>query len=156
MSTIAPLVLRRFADRQALLWVCQKHDLREGEEVHGLDLPSAMASLRYRREPSALDRQIANLYWEAVWLEGAQSPVLTAFRSAAETRDQRRSIILLASPTDVDARVPVEEFLPVRVLPGVIDSTAPLDAQYGTARRKPPQRCRLLKGRIIRLVQNWP
>src|SRR5260370_42496964 len=91
MSTIAPLVLRRFADRQALLWVCQKHDLREGEEVHGLDMPSAMASLRYRREPSALDRQIANLYWEAVWLEGAQSPVLTAFRSAAETRDQRRS-----------------------------------------------------------------
>src|SRR5579872_1211936 len=140
MPNLSPVVVRSVIDRQALLWVCQRYDLREGQDIHQFDLPATTASLRYRKELTAGDREIAKLYWEAAWFEGAQSPLLTAFRIATTEHPGSRTIIVLAAPADVDARVPVEEFLPIRVLPGVIDDVSPLDAQYGTVKSRVRER----------------
>jgi tetratricopeptide (TPR) repeat protein len=160
MSPISPSVIRAFADRQALLWVCQRYDLKDGQEVHDYELPAPAASIRYRKELTAQDLQIAGLYWEAVWFEGAQSPLMDAFRGSASSPQGTRAPIVLASSSDVAARVPPEEFVPLRILPGVIDANCPLDSQYGTSRGRVRERTawelsaqlQLFRGRVLIVV----
>src|SRR6267378_2584090 len=157
MTKLSPSVIRAFAAKQTLLWVCQRYDLKTGQEVHDYELPAPAASIRYRKELTTRDKQIAGLYWEAVWIEGAQSPLLDAFRDSTSSHPGTRAPIVLASPSDVDARVPPEEFLPLRILPGVIDPNSPLDAQYGTSRGRVRERTawglsaqlHLFRGRVL-------
>ena len=122
------------------MWVCQRYDLAPGEAVHELDLAPTSASLRYRKDVDPIDGRFAELYWEAAWFEGAASPLLTALQQAAQNSQDSRPVVVLASPADVEALVPSEEFLAARVLPGLIDRTAPLDAQYGSAKLRVRER----------------
>jgi hypothetical protein len=116
-------LVRLIRDRQALLWVCQRYDLPPGEQPHDYDLSEAEASLRYRASVDETDRGLASVYWEGVWLEGARSPVLAAIRdeTAKQPAAGRRSIVVLASEADAQARVASHEFLPVCSLPGLLD-----------------------------------
>src|SRR4051794_1603425 len=100
-------------DRMLLLWVCLRHDLIEGVEPHDFDLPASEAALRYRGQASATDTSIGALYWEAAWLEGPASPVLTALRqsTAGQPTRSRRELVVLSSETDAQAIVSAQEFL---------------------------------------------
>ena len=70
-------ILRRLRDRQGLLWVCQAYDLVRGALPHDdKQSPDAVRPL-YRPDVSEVDRGFAGLYWEAIWLEGADSPLLS-------------------------------------------------------------------------------
>jgi hypothetical protein len=136
--TIPSEFIKQLRDRRALLWVCQRHDLIEGETPHGNDLPSSAAALKYRSGPNETDLRLAEFYWEGVWLEGAASPMLSAIRQVSDGQPagRRRQVVVLAGTSDAQARVPSEEFLPVCVLPGLLDPAASLDARYGTARSR--------------------
>lgn len=138
MTDIMPSTLvRKIRDRQILLWVCQRYDLALDAEPHDYDLPPTEAALIYRSEMNAADRAIAARYWEAVWLEGAQSPLLTAMRRTADKQvtEHLRPVVVLAGQADAEAQVSTQEFLPVSVLPGLLDSPVP-DAQYGMMRKR--------------------
>jgi len=140
--TIPSELVKGLRDRRTLLWVCQRHDLVEGEEPHDWDVPSSTALLRYRDGPNENDRKLAELYWESVWLEGAASPILKAIRQVSDGQPvtRRRQVVVLAGTADAQARVPSEEFLPVCVLPGLLDKNASADAQYGALRSRARER----------------
>lgn len=142
MSEVLPKsVVNAVRNRRALLWVCQRHDLLSGQTPHDYGLPSAEASLRYRHHPSKSDVALASLYWEAVWLEGAASPLMEAIRKTLEGEPsaRRRNLVTLASAPDAHAEVS-QEFLPVCILPGVLDSSAPPTQRYGVAKKRPRER----------------
>ncbi|WP_329405725.1 hypothetical protein OG563_28615 [Nocardia vinacea] len=121
--------------------MCQAHDLLPGEKPHDYSASEADAIRRYRREPDELDSSIAAYYWEAVWLEGVASPLLPALRSAAQiTEPDVRQIVLLAADDDADARLSALQFLPVCVLPGVVDPGTPVGARYGAVRQRVRER----------------
>lgn len=129
--------IRAIKNRNGLLWVCQRYDLALGREPHNSDLPASEAILRYRKEVSAVDETLASLFWEAVWLEGAASPVLQVFRQAAEATDSavRRPLVTLADAFDANANV-TSEFLPICSLPGIIDDAVPVGSRYGATKRR--------------------
>jgi len=141
-ETIPSELIRLFRDRRALLWVCQRYDLLPGEEPHDYKLPPSEASLRYRPEPESTDFKLAARYWEAVWVEGARSPLLEVFRATAEKQlpGASRAIVVLASDTDSRALVSSQEFLTICVLPGLIDKEAVPEAQYGKVRARARER----------------
>jgi len=122
-------------NRRAELWVCQRYDLAPGEEPHDLGVSAPEAALRYRSEVSEVDKDLASLYWNAVWLEGASSPTLKALREEDQDAEGRRRLVVLASAADANAEVSPQSFLPVFVLPGLIESTAS-DAAYGAMGRR--------------------
>jgi len=125
---------RFFRERRALLWVCQRYDLVPGEAPHDFDLPETEAVFRYRKEPSPGDETLCKLYWEAIWLEGARSPVLTSLRRQ-EQRDSSapRKVVVLASEADAKAQVNAAEFMPVFALSGLLDDgqSLPATSRYG-------------------------
>ncbi|MFL6119348.1 hypothetical protein [Actinophytocola sp.] len=134
-------VTMRLRDRRALLWACQAHDLRPGEEPHDYSVAAAEATVRYRPQPDPLDLHVASYYWEAVWLEGAASPLLPALKAAAQTTEPEvRQIVLLAADVDASAQLSSLEFLPVCVLPGVLDPDAPAASRYGAVRERVRER----------------
>ena len=141
-TTISSEAVQSVRARRGLLWVCQRHDLSPGASPHPFDLPGAEAALRYRSGPSPEDNALARLYWEAVWLEGARSPLMAALRTASQpdAATVGRNVVLLSSEADAVAEVAPEEFLPVSVLPGVIDDTVPPDARYGSMRARQRER----------------
>jgi tetratricopeptide (TPR) repeat protein len=131
-------IVKQLQDRRALLWVCQRHDLIGGEEPHDYDLPTSAAMLKYRSGPDDADCRLASFYWESVWIEGAASPLLQSIRTVANAQPaaRKRQVVVLAGAADAAARVPSEEFLPVCVLPGLIDETASPDSRYGAVRAR--------------------
>jgi tetratricopeptide (TPR) repeat protein len=134
------------------LWVCQRYDLEEGQEPHDYNLSKSEAQFRYRLQANKLDQHLASFYWESVWLEGARSHLLDAMqtKSHLQSNDIKRQIVVLASDFDAKAKVSPQEFLPICVLPGLIDETVPLDAQYGTLRSRQRKRVAWsLKERIV-------
>ncbi|MFI0791570.1 hypothetical protein ACH4OY_02535 [Micromonospora rubida] len=134
-------VAMRLRDRRALLWVCQAHDLRPGEEPHDYSVAMAEAAVRYRLEPDRLDMHVASYYWEAVWLEGAASPLLPALKTAAQTAElEARQTVVLAADDDASAQLSSREFMPVCVLPGVLDSGAPAASRYAAVRERVRER----------------
>jgi hypothetical protein len=134
-SDVAELI----RSRHGLLWTCQKFDLRPNQKTHGLDLKPTEAALGYREAPDATDRRLASLYWEAIWAEGAKPVMLSAIKIPSGSSIGRR-VVVLASEADMSARVSSQEFLPVCVLPGLLDDTAPMDSRYGTLGRRARER----------------
>ena len=126
-------VLRSILERRALLWVCQRHDLIPNAEPHDYGVLPAEAVHLYRTRPSHADDAIAALYWEAVWLEGAASPLLSTLeaRAAKTPPDKRRMVVKLAGTADAEAVVPTSSYLPVAILPGLLGDAASADARYG-------------------------
>lgn len=122
-------------NRRAELWVCQRYDLLPGENTHDYGTPIAEVGLRYRLQPDGTDQSFARLYWNAVWLEGANSPILRALREEEQSAHPLRRLVVLASEADANADVSSQSFLPAFVLPGLIDSSA-TDAQYGAMGRR--------------------
>lgn len=122
-------------DRRAELWVCQRYDLLEGKDPHDYAVPASDASLLYRLDTNPTDEGLGGLYWGAVWLEGANSPVLRAIRSQSEQAVRRP--VILAGDADVQADVSTQTFLPIHVLPGRLDSGAPEATKYGQMGRRP-------------------
>ncbi len=118
--------------------------------------------LRYRTEMTPLDEAIAHHYWEAAWFEGAKSPVLEALRYAAEQQpsDRRRSVVILASEDDAHASVSSQEFFPIAVLPGVLDTAAPTAWRYASVRGRAREwtarllasRLELYQGRVLIVI----
>jgi hypothetical protein len=134
-------VARLFRDRRALLWVCQGYDLHPDEASHDYDLAWSQAALRYRAESGQTDRDVASYYWEAVWLEGTASPLLPPLREvAAGSGVGARQVVILAGEDDAGAQLSSREFLPVSVLPGVLDSTLPPPARYGAVKGRMRER----------------
>ncbi len=84
MPTLSTTIATSLQARNTLLWVCQPYDLCEGEDPHGYSDSPSDVILRYREQVDQTDEGIASLFWEAVWLEGAKSPLLSAFRKAAQ------------------------------------------------------------------------
>ena len=140
-DTLPKSVVHAVRNRKGLLWICQPHDLEPGQMPHDYGLPAAEVSLRYRRHPSKIDVALASLYWEAVWLEGAASPVLDAVRRTleGEPSSSRRNLVTLVSGPDARAEVS-QEFLPVCVLPGILDASAPPTQRYGVTKKRPRER----------------
>ncbi len=134
---LAAPVVRAMKSRNGLLWVCQRYDLVTGQEPHDNGLPSAEALVRYRKHASKVDVCLGSLYWEAVWLEGAASPLRHVFRdvAAAQGQARRRPVVTLADGSDANAQV-TQEFLPVSVLPGVIDEAVPAGSRYGVVKKR--------------------
>lgn len=97
--------------------------------------------MRYRLQPDPLDLHVSSYYWEAVWLEGAASPLLPALKAAAQAAEPDvRQIVLLAAADDASAQLSSREFLPVCVLPGVLDPDAPAASRYGAVRGRVRER----------------
>lgn len=138
--TIPDEIVRKIRDRQLLLWVCQPYDLLPGATPHSLDLPEAEAVARYRGEAGGDDRRLAGKYWEAVWLEGAVSPLLAALREESERGSANRPTVILASDADVEAQFSSREFLAVSVLPGVADPNVASGSRYASMRRRARER----------------
>jgi len=142
--------------------VCQRFDLLPDEDTHDYDLPKTEAFLKYRSEPNTTDRELAEFYWESIWLEGAKSPVLSAMREKAETAGPKgeRSIVVLAGEADAKADVSSKRFLPISILPGLLDDSVPISAQYGTLRRRVRERLawdlasrvKLYSGRLLVVI----
>ena len=132
---------RAVRDRQGLLWVCQRHDLLPGLEPHAYDLAAAEASLLYRKHPTRVDVTLASLYWEAVWLEGAASPLQSAIRQTIETQPSRtrRALVTLADAADAVAEVS-QEFLPIAVLPGLLAQNTATGSRYGSTKARARER----------------
>lgn len=131
----------RLRDRRALLWACQAYDLRPGEQPHDYTIPAAAAAVRYRLQPGPLDLDVASYYWEAVWLEGAASPLVPALKAAAQAADPEvRQVVMLTADDDASAQLSSREFLPVCVLPGVLNQDAPTASRYGAARERVRER----------------
>ena len=126
----------RTRDRRALLWVCQRYDLAPDEVPHDYDLDPIEASLRYRKESNSLDQSIAGRYWEAIWLEGARSPVLDCLRSKIENLGSARPLVTLAGAADANAKLSALEFLPIHILPGMLQGGSSPDAEYGKLGRR--------------------
>ena len=99
-------------------------------EPHDYTVPPSVASLLYRDHPTDTDKILANCYWEAIWLEGARSPLLDTLRKSVEGRQ----MVVLASSADSSASVSEQEFLPVSVLPGLLESSGAPDTRYGQLR----------------------
>jgi|GEM_PF-1277670 len=135
---LPPIAERLLRDRKSLLWVCQRYDLSPGESPHAYDLDPAMAKLRYRPVADPVDISMARQYWEAVWLEGAASPLVDAFRDRPDSDPSasQRMVVELAGSADDMVQVGSAQFLPVWVLPGLIDDRKPLDAQYFKTKRR--------------------
>lgn len=128
-----------FQERRVLLWVCQPYDLSVGELPHEYDLPENDATLRYRQKPTATDAILSSLHWEAIWLEGVQSPLLKSLRDRQnDDAVGSRKLVLLASEADAKAVVNTAEFLPVFALGGTIDEggKASLPSRYDPSRRR--------------------
>ncbi len=132
-------VVRLARDRRALLWVCQRYDLRSGAEPHTLSDSYDESVVRYRETSSGTDFALASRYWEAVWPEGGRSPLLRELRSEPDGGSaDRRPVVVLAGEADSRASVSSREFLPVLVIPGLLDADAPPDSRFGgvSARRR--------------------
>lgn len=122
-------------NRRAELWICQRYDLTPGEQTHDYSLAPVDAGIRYRAEVDEIDTTVARLYWNAVWFEGASSPVLRALRIEGSSAAMRRKLVVLASAADASAEVSPESFLPSFVLPGLLES-ASADSAYGGIGRR--------------------
>lgn len=145
-------VQRRLRDRQALLWVCQGYDLREEQKPHGLDVP-AEAALGLYRAPTVSDGELMGFFWEAVWLEGAKSPILESVKSIGVV-EGTRSPIVLAGPDDANAVFSEYQFQPICVLPGRLDlgPDSPAGQRYGGFAR-PRQREKVAESLAQRLAK---
>ena len=133
-NSLDPKVLRRLRDRQGLLWVCQPYDLLPDASPHDLQRSPEDVRLLYRPDLSAVDKGFAELYWEAVWLEGADSPILRAVRAATAADASSRRPVVLAGAEDAEAVFSERQFLPVCILPGLLDPQAAPGARYGGVR----------------------
>lgn len=122
-------------NRRAELWVCQRYDLVPGENPHDYGIPAAEAGLRYRQSSNATDCGFSGLYWNSIWFEGANSPLLRNLREEDQSATARRPLVVLASEADANADVSSESFLPAYVLPGLFETSA-ADARYGTLGRR--------------------
>jgi hypothetical protein len=121
-DSLDPKVLRRLRDRQGLLWVCQPYDLVPGALPHNYKQSLDSVRALYRPDVSEVDRGFAGLYWEAIWLEGADSPILRAVRDfAVRTEGADRRPVVLSGAEDTEAAFSEYQFLPVCVLPGLLD-----------------------------------
>ena len=107
-----------------------------------MDLPPSEATLRYRDHLEKSDVDLASHYWEAVWLEGARSPLLTALRQEGEKSFSRtrRAVVVLSGPADSRTQVSSQEYLPISVLPGRLDQNAAIDSRYGTVSARARER----------------
>jgi len=132
---ISPEFASLLRNRRTELWVCQRYDLLPGESPHDYDTPATEAGLRYRQTPNDTDRGFAELYWSAIWFEGANSPLLRTLREVDQSATASRRLVVLASEADANAEVSPESFLPAFVLPGVLDASA-ADSAYGTLGRR--------------------
>jgi len=135
-SEIPAQAVRAFQNRRALLWICQRYDLNPGDEPHSNESSFAEALVRYRTESNDVDGRLANLYWEAIWAQGARSPLVCLIRESSERQgpDERRRVVILAGAADPEAKVSSQEFLPISVLPGLLDDRASADAKYGSVK----------------------
>lgn len=142
MTQIPSDIAAKIRDRRALLWVSQGYDLLENEEPHDYDLPPTEATIKYRHDINPTDKIIASLYWEAIWLEGAKSPILQALHERETNSEGKnlRPIVVLSGTDDSKAQVSSDEFLTICSLPGLIDPLATPGAQYGSSRARVRER----------------
>lgn len=129
-SKVKPLI----RDRRSLLWLCQRYDLSPGQQPHDYGAASDDAALRYRLIENETDKLLANLYWGAIWFEGANSPILRLLRKSQES--SARDLVVLASEADAKADLPYDEYLAAFVLPGLLDRTAGKETAYGLLTRR--------------------
>lgn len=120
-------------DRRANLWVCQRYDLNSGASTHTNTLTEAEIVGRYRLETDQIDVLLASIYWETIWMEGAASPLIHTIEDGVRLQEDARvrRPILLASEKDAAAKISSDEFLPISILPGRLDPSAPRDSRYG-------------------------
>lgn len=113
------------------------------ELPHEYDLPETEAIVRYRTKLTSVDEALSSLYWEAIWLEGIRSPILSSLRKQdVEGPRSPRKIVVLASEADAKANVNSAEFLPVYCLPGLVDEgvNLPSGSRYDPLRRRSRER----------------
>jgi len=123
--------------------VCQRYDLMPDELPHEYDLPETEAIVRYRTKLTSVDEALSSLYWEAIWLEGIRSPILSSLRKQdVEGPRSPRKIVVLASEADAKANVNSAEFLPVYCLPGLVGEgvNLPSGSRYDPLRRRSRER----------------
>src|ERR1039458_7657255 len=141
-------ILRFFRNRNAMLWNCQRYDLAEGAAAHDYSLPPGEAALRYRTGTTAADRAFASYHWEAIWTESARSAIVNLLRASPGSRQ----VVVLSGAADAAASVASGEFLPVAVLPGLLDGSGPPDGRYGET--KPRIRSRIAD-ELARRIENY-
>ena len=129
-------IARMIRNRNGLLWVCQRHDLEPGQNPHDNSLPLEQAIFRYRTEASKVDVSLASIFWEAAWFEGIASPLRRVVLEVSSVGSGAgRPVVTLADASDPAADV-TSEFLPLCMLPGVVDDNAPDGSRYGATKRR--------------------
>ena len=116
-------VLTSFRNRQALLWLCQRYELKDGEVTHQLDRHPNEVSSSYRDNISELDLRLANIFWEAIWTDSVKGVLLSAIEElnhSSGNPNVRRPIILAADP-DQEGQVDTRQLLPMYFINGLLD-----------------------------------
>ena len=130
-DSLNPKILRHLRDRQGLLWVCQPYDLVPGALSHD-----------YKQSPDSVRPCIGLMYRRLI----EDSPGCTGRRSgskeqiarscavrgvAEKTESAGRRPVVLSGADDTEAAFSEYQFLPVCVLPGLLDPRVTPGARYG-------------------------
>lgn len=134
-------VVNLILGRRSLLWVLQRFDLKTDENVHDYRVLFEEARVRYRNEVLDSDKQLADFYWESIWLEGGKNNILKVIHQTREKLDYvSRVPVVLASEFDSKADISTANFLPIYVLPGLLDKTVVKSSQYGVVSSRQRER----------------
>jgi len=120
--------INQFRNGRAILWLCQRYELRPNEETHDLGEDPEVLQARYREEVTALDDRIASFAWEAIWSDsckGLIAQAVTGQLDRAHAAGATRRPVILASNPDEEGQLNTRELLPIYFPLGLLNSTDP-------------------------------
>lgn len=156
-SRIPREIIGQFRNRRALLWLCQRYELKSGQPIHELGENPNELQARYRQEPTPLDMRIASIHWEAIWSDSAKGIIEKAVRQQLDRiADKpvgtiRRPVVLAADP-DEEGQLDTRELLPLYFPLGLLDHPQ-VEGRY-TAR--PSLRRQSYRFNILRKIEDYP
>lgn len=156
-SKIPREIIGQFKNRRALLWLCQRYELKPGQPIHELDENPNELQPRYRQEPTLLDMRIASIHWEAIWSDSAKGIIEKAVRQQLDRiADKpvgtiRRPVVLVADP-DEEGQLNTRELLPLYFPLGLLDHPQ-VESRYTAG---PSLRRQSYRFNILRKIEDYP
>lgn len=147
--------ISQFRNGRAILWLCQRYELRPNEELHELGEDPEGLQNRYRQEVSALDARIASFAWEAIWSDsckGLIAQAVTRELDRAQGSGAVRRPVILASNPDEEGQLNTRELLPIYFPLGLLSSTDP----EGLYTKKPSLRRQNYRFSTLRKMESYP
>ena len=159
-SRLVPMLF----ERKALLWICQRAELRPGVGIHGESEPLEEATARYRQEPGPEDFRLADMYWEACWTESVVDLFYDAVSTVAHSNTEnsapaeKRLPYRLSTDPDSEGQIDRRRFLPIYEVNGTSRAGDPEGLHGGSLARRLAYKMALLRrledfsGRIMVVV----